>query len=73
MGLGAQVGAGLLVGLFACLTVRAQVSISGRVIDENGVAVSGVRVELRPESGGMIVVESSDPAGKFNLSATKSD
>ncbi|MEO8371898.1 MAG: carboxypeptidase-like regulatory domain-containing protein, partial [Candidatus Solibacter sp.] len=41
----------------------AQVSVAGRVVDENGTAVAGARVELR--SGPFISTVSSDPAGNF--------
>jgi hypothetical protein len=53
--------------VFAILTsglLRAQVGITGRVVDENGTGVGGVRVELRGEEGPPVVA-SSDPAGNF--------
>jgi hypothetical protein len=46
----------------------AQVTISGRVIDETGASVSGARVELRDTAGTTAAIASSDAAGKFNLS-----
>ncbi len=45
----------------------AQVAISGRVIDETGAGVSGVRVELRTDAATVAGVASSDQAGNFNL------
>jgi len=47
--------------------LHAQVTISGRVVDETGAAVSGARVELRGETGTILTVASSDLAGNFNL------
>jgi len=40
-------------------------SVAGRVVDENGVAVAGARVEV--SSGSTIVTATSDSAGNFNL------
>ena len=40
----------------ACSWINAQVAIAGRVVDENGTAVAGARVELRartPSGGGL--------------------
>ena len=53
--------------LLACAGLQAQVSISGRVVDENGAGIAGARVELRAAEGGAPVVASSDPAGNFRL------
>src|ERR1035437_8228272 len=53
--------------LLACAGLQAQVSISGRVVDENGAGIAGARVELRAAAGGATVVASSDPAGNFRL------
>ena len=50
----------------------AQVSITGKVVDENGVAVAGARVELRPQAGGSPVTASADPAGLFSFTLEKS-
>ena len=52
----------------ACLAsagMQAQVTIAGRVVDENGAAVGGVRVELRSAGGAPAATASSDPAGNF--------
>ncbi len=48
-----------------CAALYAQVAITGRVVDENGAAVGGARVELRSEAG--VVSASSDPAGNFRV------
>ena len=47
-------------------SIHAQVAISGRIVDETGAAVSGVRVEMR-SGNAAAAVASSDPAGNFNL------
>jgi hypothetical protein len=57
----------LLLLALACAALRAQVSISGRVIDETGAPVAGARVEIR-DGGGSFAATSSDVAGNFNLS-----
>jgi hypothetical protein len=54
--------------LLACAGLQAQVSISGRVVDENGAGIGGARVELRAAAGGAPVAASSDLAGNFRLS-----
>lgn len=46
-----------------------QVNISGRVVDENGVAIPGARVELRTAAGDTVAVVSSDGAGNFTIAA----
>jgi len=57
-----------LVGLVLfCGGLHAQVAISGRVVDENGAGIGGVRVELRAAERGNPNVASSDPAGNFGL------
>ena len=53
--------------LLACAGLQAQISISGRVVDENGAGIAGARVELRAAEGGVAAVASSDPVGNFRL------
>src|SRR5215472_5603750 len=49
-----------------CGTLRAQVALTGRVVDENGLGIEGARVELRAAADGALpIVASSDPAGNF--------
>jgi len=52
---------------FACAVMQAQVSISGRVVDETGAPVAGARIELSLP-GTPPAAASSDPAGNFTLS-----
>lgn len=54
----------LLAISLCCAAAWAQVSIAGRVVDENGTGIAGARVELRPAAGTPMVV-SSDAAGNF--------
>ena len=56
-----------MAACLACAALHAQVAITGRVVDENGAAVDGARVEWRAADGG-IVTASSDPAGNFRAS-----
>jgi len=47
---------------------RAQVAVSGRVVDETGEGVSGARIEIRGLDGGdPVVAASSDQAGNFKF------
>lgn len=55
-----------LLALSICAT--AQVPVTGRVVDETGGGVAGVRIEVRPLEGGAPVVASSDEAGNFKFS-----
>jgi hypothetical protein len=57
----------LILACLACAALDAQVVITGRVVDENGAAVDGARVEWRAVDGGIVTV-SSDPAGNFRTS-----
>src|SRR5450756_358869 len=57
----------LILACLACAALDAQVAITGRVVDENGAAVDGARVEWRAVDGGIVTV-SSDPAGNFRTS-----
>lgn len=57
----------LVTAALACAPALAQVSLSGRVVDETGAAVAGARVEFSaPEAPA--AVTSSDAAGNFSLS-----
>src|SRR5579863_3929563 len=57
-----------LLGLFLLGPVlRAQVTVTGRIVDDTGAAIAGTRVELRPVDGGTPAVASSDPAGNFTI------
>jgi hypothetical protein len=61
------VWAGVLV---ACLRLAgAEVRLAGRVVDENGAAVEGAQVFLRPEAGAEAqrLQAIADPTGKFTL------
>jgi len=51
----------------ACAVLHAQVSVSGRVVDETGAPVPGARVELSL-AGAPATATSSDEAGNFTLS-----
>ena len=47
--------------------VCAEVSITGRVLDETGAAVAGARVEVSTGEGAVIAAASSDTAGNFRF------
>jgi hypothetical protein len=51
----------------ACAVLHAQVSVSGRVVDETGAPVPGARIELSL-AGAPATATSSDEAGNFTLS-----
>jgi hypothetical protein len=53
------------IALLCCGVLSAQVNIAGRAVDENGVGIGGVRVEIRAADAAAPVVASSDPAGNF--------
>lgn len=53
--------------LLACAALSAQISITGRVIDDTGAAIAGARIELRRSATSIPTVASSDPAGNFRL------
>jgi hypothetical protein len=55
----------ITLALLFCGELNAQSAIAGRVVDETGVGIAGVRVEFKPVEGGDTVVASSDPAGNF--------
>src|SRR4051812_38405150 len=54
----------VLPAILWCATASAQVAISGRVIDETGVGISGARIELLQPPANPVVA-SSDAAGNF--------
>jgi hypothetical protein len=56
----------LLVGL-SCLCLQAQVTVSGRVVDETGAGVEGARIEVRAKESTTPIAASSDLAGNFKL------
>ena len=62
-----HIARGLIAACLWCAALHAQVAITGRVVDENGAAVDGARVELRQAEGGVIIA-SSDQAGNFKAS-----
>jgi hypothetical protein len=55
--------ASVLLGFCACL--QAQVTVSGRCVDETGGGIEAARVEFRPAEGGKAIPVFSDPAGNF--------
>ncbi|HWQ57077.1 MAG TPA: carboxypeptidase regulatory-like domain-containing protein [Bryobacteraceae bacterium] len=58
----------VVLALLAAVTAPAQVWISGRVLDENGVVVPGARVEVRSEDGRKAPPATSDKSGEFTVS-----
>jgi hypothetical protein len=58
----------LTCALVVCAGLHAQVAITGRVVDENGVGIGGARVEMRASAEAPAMVVSSDPAGNFRAS-----
>ena len=62
----------VLLTLLAGSGLRAQVSVSGKVVDETGVAVAGARVELRSKSTEAAVAAVSDRAGNFTMQVAAS-
>src|SRR6266545_4237570 len=59
---------GVVVLAFVCANrAQPQVLVSGKVIDENGVAVAGARVELQSSPSTSAVAATSDKAGGFNV------
>jgi len=57
--------------LTVCACLQAQVTVTGRIVDETGGGIESARVEFRPTGGGGVVPASSDLAGNFraNLGA----
>jgi hypothetical protein len=55
--------------LLLCAGLQAQIAVSGRVVDENGAGIAGVRVAVTATAApdGSPVVASSDLAGNFRL------
>jgi len=64
---GSHIRAALLGSALLCAGLEAQVSVTGRVIDDTGAGVAGARIEMRPVVGGAPTAASSDLAGKFSL------
>src|SRR4051794_13585943 len=54
----------MIAASFCYAAACAEVSIAGRVVDENGIGVGGARIELHSVWGAPAVA-SSDPAGNF--------
>jgi hypothetical protein len=65
---GSHIPRALLGLVLLCTGLTAQVSVTGRIIDDTGAGIAGARVEVRPGPGGAPAVASSDPAGNFTLS-----
>ena len=57
----------LLALLLAAVGLHAQVALTGRVVDENGAGIGGVRVEFRSVRQSAPLIASSDVAGNFQL------
>ena len=58
----------ILLGMLTlCAAARAQVAITGRVVDERGEGVSGARIEVRPPEAATPIAVSSDLAGNFRF------
>src|SRR5271157_431267 len=57
----------ILALVLSCAALRAQVAISGRVVDETGAGVSGARIEILGADGAAPLVASSDLAGNFQI------
>src|ERR1017187_9800926 len=64
---GSHIARILLAACLAGAALHAQVAITGRVVDENGAAVEGARVEWHGADG-VAIAASSDPAGNFRAS-----
>ena len=60
-------GSKLLALLLAAIGLHAQVALTGRVVDENGAGIGGVRVEFRSVRQSTPLIASSDIAGNFQL------
>ena len=56
----------LLVLLAVALGAAAQVTVTGKVTDENGVAVAGARLEIAPAAGGAVTTLISGQSGEFS-------
>ncbi|HUB82674.1 MAG TPA: carboxypeptidase regulatory-like domain-containing protein [Bryobacteraceae bacterium] len=67
MAVGFQLVPVVCVSLLVCSVLPAQVSVTGRVVDETGAGIEGARVEFRPGVEGPPVPASSDQAGNFRL------
>ena len=60
--------AAVLGACLYCVCLHAQLAVTGRVVDETGAAVEGARIEIRPGTGSLPIVASSDVAGNFKVS-----
>src|SRR5437588_9187565 len=58
-----------LPALVVCLAglASAEVTVTGKIADENGVAVAFAKVELRVPAAGTIAAATADLAGAFNM------
>jgi hypothetical protein len=56
-----------LSAAWAAASAHGQVTVAGKVVDENGVAVSGARVEVRASEQAEPATASSDTAGNFDM------
>ena len=64
---GRRIAFTLLWSVAVCSVTRAEVRVSGRVVDDTGSGISGARIEVRLTADGPSVAASSDVAGHFNL------
>lgn len=56
-----------ILWLISCCTLSGQVSVNGKVVDENGLAVAGARIEVRPAGAAGSLLAVSDSAGAFSV------
>src|SRR5438552_12612272 len=57
----------LVTGLALCCAAVAEVGVTGKIVDENGLAVPFARLELRAKPSSPASVAMSDIAGGFSL------
>ena len=65
MAVGLHLVRGMCLLLCVCLGAVAQVTVTGRVVNETGDGVEGARVEFRSANEPAAIAVSSDPAGNF--------